>query len=196
MTSWSSGLTLPGPLILASRSPQRRAILSQLGIDFTVVEPGYEEVDPPGATPQELVAAHAAGKAHSVEGMCVLGVDTTVAIDGVSLGKPDGAEQAAAMLRQLAGRTHTVYSGLCLCAGGIDHERLAATRVTFRALDDGDVDWYVAQGEWRDRAGGYAVQGRGSALVTAVEGDYTNVVGLPVAALVDAMAEARRSADC
>jgi septum formation protein len=189
-------LTCITPLVLASRSPQRRAILEQLGIDFTVVEPAYEELDPPGALPQELVITHAVGKASSVQGGCVLGVDTTVALDGDSLAKPAGATEAAAMLRRLSGRTHTVYSGLCLRVQDTDHVRLAATEVSFRELDEDDIAWYVARDEWRDRAGGYAVQGAGAALVTAIAGDYTNVVGLPVAALLDAVAEAAQTVGC
>jgi septum formation protein len=136
------------------------------------------------------VVAHATGKARSVDGALVLGVDTTVALEGDSLAKPADEAEAAAMLRRLAGRTHTVYSGLCLRRGETEVVRLAATSVTFRTLVDDDIAWYVALGEWRERAGGYAVQGAGAALVTAVDGDYTNVVGLPVAALVDALAEA------
>lgn len=186
----------PHELILASRSPQRRAILDQLGIAFTVAEPCYEEIDPPGALPQELVITHAVGKAASVEGDRVLGVDTTVALDGDSLAKPADAEQAAAMLRRLSGRTHTVYSGLCLRVGATDHVRLAATDVSFRELSEHDIAWYVARDEWCERAGGYAVQGAGAALVTAIAGDYTNVVGLPVAALLDAVAEAAQTVRC
>jgi septum formation protein len=189
-------LTCITPLVLASRSPQRRAILEQLGIDFTVVEPAYEELDPPGALPQELVVTHAVGKASSVQGGCVLGVDTTVALDGDSLAKPAGATEAAAMLRRLSGRTHTVYSGLCLRVQDTDHVRLAATEVSFRELDEDNIAWYVARDEWRERAGGYAVQGAGAALVTAIAGDYTNVVGLPVAALLDAVAEAAQTVGC
>jgi septum formation protein len=189
-------LTCITPLVLASRSPQRRAILEQLGIDFTVVEPAYEELDPPGALPQELVITHAVGKASSVQGGCVLGVDTTVALDGDSLAKPAGATEAAAMLRRLSGRTHTVYSGLCLRVQDTDHVRLAATEVSFRELDEDNIAWYVARDEWRERAGGYAVQGAGAALVTAIAGDYTNVVGLPVAALLDAVAEAAQTVGC
>jgi septum formation protein len=181
---------VPTQLILASRSPQRRAILEQLGIEFSVVDPDYEEIDPPGMPPDELVLRHAIGKSRSVAGQLVLGVDTTVALDGASMGKPADPTEAAAMLRRLAGRTHTVFSGLCLRAGAAEHVRVAATEVTFRDLDEADVAGYVTQGEWRERAGGYAVQGRGAALVTRIAGDYTNVVGLPVAALIDAMGEA------
>ncbi len=187
---------LPQPLILASRSPQRRAILTQLCIPFTVVEPGYVEIDPPGERPSQLVVTHAVGKARSVDGRWVLGVDTTVALDGDSLAKPADAAEAGAMLRRLAGRTHTVYSGLCLRCSETEHVRLAATDVTFRELAEPEIQWYVGEGEWQGRAGGYAVQGRGAALVTAIAGDYTNVVGLPVAALVDALAEAAAPADC
>jgi septum formation protein len=111
----------------------------------------------------------------------VLAVDTLVALDGEIHGKPEDAEHAAQTLRALAGRTHEVVSGVVLD----DHATLAVTHVTFRPLDDAWVDWYVATGEWRQRAGGYAIQGRGAALVRAIEGDYLNVVGLPVAALFD-----------
>jgi septum formation protein len=159
-------------------------------VTFSVVEPAYEEVDPPGAAPEQLVLAHAAGKARSVDGALVLGVDTTVALDGDSIAKPADEAEAAAMLRRLAGRTHTVYSGLCLRRGEAEIVRLAATAVTFRPLGDDAIDWYVRTGEWRERAGGYAVQGAGAALVTRIDGDYTNVVGLPVAALIDAATEA------
>jgi nucleoside triphosphate pyrophosphatase len=180
------------PLVLASRSPQRRAILTLLGVEFRVEAPDYEEVDPPGATPQELVRAHAVGKVRSVAGERVLGVDTTVDVDGDSLAKAAGEEEARGMLWRLSGRAHEVHSGLCLRAGGREIVRVATTRVLFRRLSDDDVEWYVASGEWRDRAGSYAVQGRGAAFVRAVEGDYQNVVGLPVAALVDAAGEVTR----
>jgi septum formation protein len=183
-------LAAVAPIVLASRSPQRRAILAQLGADFTVAEPDYAEVDPPGAGPEELVVVHARGKASSVAGRTVLAVDTTVAIDGRSLAKPADEREAGAMLRLLSGRGHTVHSGLCLRVGGREEVRLASTDVRFRPLDDDDVAWYVATGEWRGRAGGYAVQGFGAALVERIEGDYTNVVGLPVAALLDAVARA------
>jgi septum formation protein len=184
------------PLTLASRSPQRRAILTQLGIEFTVVEPDYEEHDPPGADPSELVVVHAIGKARSVEGAHVLGVDTTVALDGDSLGKPTGPDEAREMLGRLSGRAHVVHSGLCLRVGAVEHTRLCSTEVEFRQLDEGDIDWYLSSGEWEGRAGGYAVQGRGAALVRRIAGDYTNVVGLPVSALLEAMSEAQHAPGC
>jgi len=126
--------------------------------------------------------AAAAAAAH--EGL-VLGVDTEVLIDGELLGKAAGPDEARAFLERLSGRTHTVVSGLCLLDAGRERSGLACTAVTFRALPEPRRDWYVATGEWRDRAGAYAVQGHGAALVERIEGDYWNVVGLPVALLLD-----------
>ncbi|HEY2789776.1 MAG TPA: Maf family protein [Gaiellales bacterium] len=183
------GLRRLGRLRLASRSPQRRAILTMLGIDFEVVPPDYDEPELPGA-PAAIAAAHARAKAASVEGDRVLGVDTLVVIGGRVLGKPAGEEEAREYLGLLSGRTHAVHSGLCLRCDGIEHVRSAATDVTFAPMQPSDLDWYLASGEWRDRAGGYAVQGLGAALVRSIAGDYTNVVGLPVPALIDAMAAA------
>ena len=183
------GLGRLQPLLLASRSPQRRAILAMLGVDFEVVEPAYDE-PPLSGEPGEIAVTHARAKAASVDGRCVLGVDTLVAVEGRVLGKPAGEEEAREYLTLLSGRTHTVHSGLCLRLDGVEHVRHAATDVTFAALEPSDVDWYLGTGEWRDRAGGYAVQGRGAALVRSIAGDYQNVVGLPVAALIDVMAVA------
>jgi septum formation protein len=115
----------------------------------------------------------------------VLGVDTVVVLDGAIYGKPGDEGAARATLARLAGRTHDVVSGLAVVEEGAVRTAAATTRVTFRALDDATLDWYVATGEWRERAGGYAIQGRGAALVAGIDGDYLNVVGLPVAALLD-----------
>ena len=179
-----------GPLVLASRSPQRRAILELLGVEFTVVEPAYAEIDPPGLGAADLAEAHARGKAGSVPGDVVLGVDTLVEVDGRVLGKAADEAEARSHLAALSGREHAVHSGLCLRAGGREHVRRAVSHVTFAPLEAADVDWYLATGEWRERAGAYAVQGRGAALVRAVRGDFQNVVGLPVPELLDAMAAA------
>jgi nucleoside triphosphate pyrophosphatase len=180
------------PLLLASTSPQRRAILEQLGLPFDVVAPRYVEHDPPDADPVELVRTHAAGKARSVgaeaDGRPVLGVDTCVTLDGAVYGKPADAADAEAMLERLGGRTHTVVSGLCLLTSGwevLEHE---STAVRFRELTPRDIAWYIAEGEWQGRAGGYAIQGRGGRLVDRIEGDYLNVVGLPGALLVRVLA--------
>jgi len=171
-------------LILASASPQRRAILAQVGIPFDVRPADVEEVGE--GDPGVVAAENAMRKAMAVPGDVVLGADTVVAIDGRILGKPRDAEQAREYLRLLAGRTHEVIGGVGVVEGGevsvAFHE---VTKVTFRELGDALIDWYVATGEWEGRAGGYAIQGRGAALVAAVEGDYLNVVGLPLARLLD-----------
>ena len=182
----------PPPILLASTSPQRRAILAQLGIPFEVVSPQYEEHDPPDADATELVREHARGKAASVAAdageRLVLGVDTTVVLGGRIYGKPADAGDAERMLEELSGRTHAVISGLCLIAPGWEVVETAVTLVTFRALTPRDLGLYVASGEWEGRAGGYAIQGLGAALVERVEGDYLNVVGLPAALLVRLLA--------
>jgi septum formation protein len=181
------------PILLASTSPQRRAILSQLGIPFDVVPPNYVEHDPPDADPATLVREHALGKARSVAAEAgdrpVLGVDTTVALDGRIYAKPADAGDAERMLDELSGRTHAVVSGLALVTRGWEHVEDAATLVTFRALTPRDLANYVAAGEWEGRAGGYAIQGLGAALVERVDGDYLNVVGLPASLLVRLLAE-------
>ena len=181
------------PLVLASTSPQRRAILEQLGLPFDVVAPSYEEHDPPDADAVELVRDHARGKARSAAAGAgerpVLGVDTAVVLDGRLYGKPADAGEAEAMLEALAGRTHVVVSGLCLLTHAWEEVHHDETRVRFRPLTARDLAAYVASGEWEGRAGAYAIQGRGAALVERVEGDYLNVVGLPAALLVRLLAE-------
>jgi septum formation protein len=180
------------PLLLASTSPQRRAILEQLGLPFDVAAPRYEEEDAPRGPPEELVRAHAAGKARSVAGEAgerpVVGVDTAVVLEGRVYGKPRGAEEAAEMLAALSGRTHEVVSGLCLLTAAWEIVEHAATRVSFRPLAARDIATYIASGEWEGRAGAYAIQGLGAALVERIEGDYLNVVGLPAATLVHLLA--------
>jgi septum formation protein len=175
------------PLLLASRSPQRRAILQQLGVRFSVLVPETEELLE--GEPEEAASENARRKALAIARVHrdapVLGVDTVVCIDRRIYGKPRDPEQARETLSALSGRTHAVISGLCLLGPEDSHTTAVTTLVEFRALDERLVEWYVATGEWRDRAGGYAIQGRGAALVKAIEGDYFNVVGLPVARLLD-----------
>jgi septum formation protein len=181
-------------LVLASRSPQRRAILTQLGLEFRVVEPSYDELPLPLA-PHELAERHSAGKARSVEageGETVLGVDTLVVIGDEVLGKPGDAAEAGQMLALLAGRTHSVVSGLTLRDALGERTGHARTAVRFRPLDSSAIDEYVARGEWRGRAGAYAIQEAGAALVSNIEGCFFNVVGLPVALLVEMLGERRR----
>jgi MAF protein len=185
--------------VLASRSPQREAILRQLRLPFRVAPSRHHETTVPG-DPLATVVANAVGKARDVAGRApaglalepghlILGVDTVVVLDEGVLGKPADAAEAAAFLSALAGRRHDVVSGLCLLdSGGDAWTAHARTAVTFRALSRAAVAGYVATGEWRERAGAYAIQGVGSALVTAVDGDYWNVVGLPVALTLDGLA--------
>ena len=182
------------PIVLASTSPQRRAILEQLGVPFEVVAPRYvEEHDADGARAEELVTRNARGKARSVASEAgdrpVLGVDTAVVCGGRTFGKPATAEEAALRLEALAGRTHEVLSGLCLVTPGWEVVDREATSVTFRPLTARDMAAYVASGEWESRAGAYAIQGLGAALVERIEGDYLNVVGLPAALLVRLLSE-------
>jgi len=180
------------PLLLASTSPQRRAILEQLGLPFDVVAPRYEEHDPPDADPVALVREHAQGKARSVAREAgdqpVLGVDTTVVCGGRVYGKADGPEAAAEMLDALSGATHEVVSGLCLLTPAWEELHHEVTAVTFRPLNARDIGAYVTSGEWQNRAGAYAIQGLGAALVERIEGDYLNVVGLPAALLIRLLA--------
>ena len=170
-------------LTLASRSPQRRAILEQLGVEFRVEAPEAEELTE--GDPRALVVENARSKAQSVAGKRVLGADTAVVLDRRVFGKPADRDAAEAFLRRLSGRGHDVYGGLCLCEGGEERTAHAITHVRFRPLEQQDVDWYLESGEWRERAGAYAIQGKGAALVAGIGGDYFNVVGLPVGALVE-----------
>ena len=180
------------PILLASTSPQRRAILSQLLIPFEVIPPRYREEGEATGDPRDLVQTHARGKAHSVADEAgerpVLGVDTAVVLDGVVYGKPTNAADADRMLLALAGRTHEVVSGLCLLTRAWEDVAHEVTRVFFRRLTPREVAAYLRSGEWEGRAGGYAIQGLGAALVERIEGDYLNVVGLPGALLVRLLA--------
>jgi septum formation protein len=177
------------PLVLASRSPQRIAILRQLGIPFVTRPADVDEVTV--GDPVVVAAINARRKAMSVSrenGELLLGVDTLVTLDGEIFGKPADAHEAAATLRRLSGRTHTVVSGITLLSDDtdpVDSNAVSETNVTFRELSDEQIAAYVATGEWEGRAGGFAVQLRGAALIRRIEGDYLNVVGLPVTELLD-----------
>jgi len=177
-------------LILASGSPQRRAILGDLGLDFEVRASDVAEEDE--GAPRVVASENALRKALAVaEGAgagtdeVVLGCDTLVATELEIWGKPPNADAARETLRRLSGRTHDVVSGLALVQAGDVRAATETTKVTFRELDDATIDWYLATGEWEGRAGGYAIQRRGAVLVKRIEGDYLNVVGLPVAALLE-----------
>ena len=173
--------------ILASSSPRRREILSSLGLRFRVEPSGAPEPDcPHGQEPSRCavrlarVKALAVGRRHN-SGV-VIAADTVVYCRGVTLGKPCDEEDASAMLRRLSGRWHEVITGLCLydCRRRRSVSGYSRSRVHFRRLSAADIDWYVSTGEYKDKAGAYAIQGYASLLVDRIEGCYFNIVGFPV----------------
>jgi len=171
-------------LVLASASPRRRTLLESLGVEFVQRPAAVDETPWTGETPKRYVERLAADKARAEArpGEVVLAADTTVVLEGRLLGKPADAPEARAMLSSLAGRWHEVFSGVAL----FDPERgelaqgVERSRVRIAPLTGAEIDWYVATGEPFDKAGGYAIQGRGALLVETIEGNYTNVVGLPM----------------
>jgi septum formation protein len=174
-------------LILASGSPQRRALLSALGLDFDVRVPAAEEETQ--GVPRELVERNALRKAEAVAAgagdALVIGGDTEVVIDGEVLGQPGSEGEARAHLERLSGREHEVFGGLALVAAGEEPRTgVEISTVAFRELEPALIAAYLASGEWRGRAGSYAIQGLGSALVDVVRGDVSNVIGLPVGLLL------------
>jgi septum formation protein len=175
-------------ILLASRSPQRRALLGALGIDFRVVVSRAEEGDDPAGNARAKAEEVAERVGVPGDG-AVLGADTEVLLDGRALGKPADAGEARAILARLSGRAHVVRSAVCLITPTGRRELADETTVVFRALSERMLAWYAGTGEWRDRAGGYAIQGAGAALVRRIEGDHATVVGLPLGALVDALDE-------
>jgi len=178
-------------LVLASTSPRRRELLSLLGIEFAIAEPDSPEPDPDaGEMPAAYALRAARHKAVAVAahhpGAFVLGADTVVAVDEMILGKPRDAADAERMLAALAGREHLVVTGCCLAApGGATVDFTVTSRVSFSWLDPAVIAAYVATGEPMDKAGAYAVQGKGAFMVESVNGSYTNVVGLPLCEVAD-----------
>jgi nucleoside triphosphate pyrophosphatase len=177
------------PIVLASSSPRRLQLLDMLGIPCRVVVPEVDETRGPAEVPEEYVVRLARAKVRAVAarepGELVLGADTTVVVRGEVLGKPESFEEAEMMLGKLAGRTHHVMTGVAL---GIDDRMMHAldvSDVTFRSFDRDTIEGYVATGEPMDKAGGYAVQGRGAALVESIRGDYFSVMGLPLRLVLD-----------
>jgi len=223
---------MPGPaVVLASRSPQRSALLGGLGIEFTVRASDVVEIEQ-GESPAAVAIENALRKARAAAALgdarvaaapadarggvacddtggarrtmtgaaaapadarqeLVIGCDTIVVLDGVIYGKPPDANAARRTLRALGGRTHEVLSGLAVLVSGEERTALARTRVTFRAIGDELLESYVATGEWRGRSGGYAIQGAGAKLAAGIEGEEENVVGLPLAALLELCPELR-----
>ena len=176
-------------IVLASRSPRRRQLLEQMGLrDFRIVCSDADETASPGLTPPALVEALSARKAAAVQhaaaaGDLIIAADTVVALDGRVLGKPADGPDAFAMLSALSGRRHQVYTGLTVVCGAQRLTEHEVTAVTFRSLSSAEICAYIATGEPMDKAGAYGIQGRGALFVEGIEGDYYNVMGLPVCRL-------------
>lgn len=188
-------------IVLASGSPRRRELLSMIGIgEFEVIPDNSKEEMLPGLSPEQTVGGIALQKARNVSLLCasanatggagtakhetlVIAADTLVYLDGRPLGKPDSPEGAEAMLRELSGRRHTVYTGVAMLLGGIQKTDVVATDVYFRDIQAAEISGYVKSGEPMDKAGAYAAQGRGSIFIERIEGEFFNVMGLPLCRL-------------
>ncbi len=176
-------------LVLASSSPRRAELLARLGLHPAIRPAQVDETPLADELPEDLVARLATAKARTVcrgdDAEVVLAADTTVALGRTALGKPRDDAEAAGMLRQLSGRTHEVHTAVTVRRGDAESAALATTAVTFRQLTDGEVAWYLATGEPRGKAGAYALQGAGAALVATMTGCDTTVIGLPLATTVE-----------
>ena len=171
-------------LVLASASPRRQELLRNAGIRFRVEAANLPEVPQPGELPRNFAERMAREKTLAIFGNnardIVLGADTVVVVEEQILGKPPDADDARRMLRLLSGRSHLVITGVCLAGQGFDDVRSETTLVTMEQLSDPDIDFYTSTGEPMDKAGAYAIQGIASRWISRIEGDYSNVVGLPV----------------
>ena len=176
-------------IVLASQSPRRKELLARMGVEeFEVCPSADEENAPAGLTPDRLVEYLSAEKARQVAGRfgpedIIIAADTVVAVDDRVLGKPHSRDEAVEMLAMLSGRSHAVYTGVTVRRGDVVCTEYECTRVTFRPLSGSEIEAYVDTGEPMDKAGSYGIQGRGCLLVEGIEGDYYNVMGLPVCRL-------------
>jgi septum formation protein len=190
------GLQLSAPFILASASPRRIELLRLLGLDFAAIPSDADETFRPGEAPLAHVLRLSANKAGLIAarhpGSWVLGADTIVVVDGAVLGKPADPQEARRMLGGLSGRAHTVYTGFTLVRpdAQIAFSEGMASTVVFRAISADEMTWYVNSPEPYDKAGAYAVQGRGAFFIKEIKGSYTNVMGLPLCEVVDALKKA------
>ncbi len=178
------------PLLLASASPRRRELLERVGVPLEVRPADVDEEPQPGEPPIEYVARIARAKAIAVKrrpAQWVLAADTTVTIDGVILGKAATNEEAAAMLRRLSGRVHQVITAFTVIGELVETAGTATSDVAMIGLDDAEIVDYVASGEWRGKAGAYAIQGIAAAFVREVHGSVTNVIGLPLVEVLEAL---------
>lgn len=182
-------------LILASASPRRRELLERLGLRLAVVPADIDESPKQGEAASLYVRRVAKDKCLALAQVrahrgfptqiAILAADTTVVLDEQILGKPEDANEAAAMLARLSGRQHEVITAYCFALGDALIERAVTTQVSFRAIDASEATAYVASGEWQGKAGGYAVQGKAAAFVTEIRGSITNVIGLPLAQVIE-----------
>lgn len=178
-------------LILASKSPRRRDLLEQTGIQFSVIPSSFDENSVKLSSPEVYVRLLAERKAMDIAGQYpdswIIGADTIVYVDGNTLGKPNSRAEARKMLTVLSGKTHQVMTGYCICCHGIGRtfSDVVKTDVRFKKLTAGEIDWYINSEEPFDKAGAYAIQGIGAFLVRRINGSYTNVVGLPVCEVVE-----------
>ena len=186
-------------LVLASASPRRAELLRAAGFAFDVRAADVDERVRDAESPERYVRRLAAEKSAAVAGRAgltadavVIGADTAVVVDGIVLSKPIDDRDAGLMLRRLSGRRHDVLTGVSLRTGPQELGRVETTAVYFSALDDADIAWYVASGEGRDKAGAYAIQGLASRFIPRIEGSYSNVVGLPVSAVLELLREVVR----
>lgn len=181
-------------LILASASPRRAELLTQIGLAFETCPADIDETPQPGEGPLAYVERLAREKAQAIAASSpdalVLGSDTTVVLDGEILAKPESADHAAAMLARLSGATHQVMTGVALARGGECLARVSVTDVTFRSLASEEIQAYVASGEPMDKAGGYGIQGLGGIFVSELKGSYSAVVGLPLQETAELLAQA------
>lgn len=182
-------------LILASQSPRRKELMELMGLHFSVVVSGEKEIVPPDANASDTVKALSYQKASHVFKenplACVVGADTVVEIDGQILGKPHNAETAFQYLQKLQGRTHTVYTGLTVLSPGMEQTACCRTDVTFKPMTSDEINWYVTTGDPLDKAGAYGVQGLACHFVEKLNGNYFNVIGLPIPLLYNMLLNAR-----
>ena len=177
--------------ILASQSPRRRGLLAMLGLEFEIFTADIDETMDPALSAEQAVAAVCERKARAVgeghPGRLIVAADTIVVVDETILGKPHCEDEARQMLHSLSGRSHTVMTGFCLWRDGACETHVETTKLWFRDLSDGEIDAYVATGSPMDKAGAYGIQDQAAVFVQRLEGDYYNVMGLPLCALTQAL---------
>lgn len=180
-------------IILASKSPRRSELLAMLGFEFDIIPASGEEKLSENMMPGEAVMSLARSKAREIAELnrdsLVIGADTLVYLDGKPMGKPSDKVEAAKMLHKLSGRTHQVYTGVAVVGNGVEKVDFEKTDVEFRELTDEEINWYIETGEPMDKAGSYGIQGQGAVFIPRINGDYFNVMGLPLCRLWSMLSE-------